>query len=101
MNVFLLLLTLLAADVSPRFTSPKPAAPEYGVGLSPGEVRAGRVSLFVGEKIAGSEFGDYELKVTTSHAGGLTVGKQTKVVLVPRALRRTAWKGLDAGPSDW
>src|SRR4051794_34413983 len=82
-----------AADPAREFTSPAPAAPEYGHGLTRGEAEQGWISLFDGGSTFGwtgghvqtagqdtalaggaattSEFGDYELRIDTPTGGDL------------------------------
>src|SRR5215213_9142926 len=113
MNVFFLLVALAAAEARPAFTSPKPPEPEHGFGMSADEARAGWITLFGGDQPLGwtgggsksidgatttSEFGDYDLKISTQSGGELVVGKERKTIAVPRGVSTHRVQGVGRGP---
>jgi hypothetical protein len=109
-----------AAEPQQEFTSPAPAAPEYGNGLTPDQADQGWISLFdgstsfgwtggrvekagrgaalVGDAATTSEFGDYQLRVDTPSGGDLSVGAGArKIRPTPGTSERTV-EGFGRGP---
>ena len=105
----LLSLTVLAPS-KPKFTSPKSASPEYGVGLTQKEAKSGWISLFDGKtafgwsdaKVQGDRliggtttttFGNYELKADIVNGGTITLGSHSIKVTAGMLNRRVVGSG--------
>jgi hypothetical protein len=113
-------LTRGAAGLARPFTSPEPAAPEFGHGLTYGEPHQGWITLFDGRTTFGwsggrversggmsalgggatttSEFADYEVRVDTPGGGELLVGAHQQVLRLPAGPSKQKVEGLGRGP---